>query len=55
MRLAIRQSPGKRFDPSLPGLTRQSIFFFEKRGYEDRWMPGSSPGMTPSAWPASRL
>jgi hypothetical protein len=31
MRLAIRQSPGKGFDPSLPGLTRQSILFFEKR------------------------
>jgi hypothetical protein len=30
---------------SLPGLTRQSIFF-EKTSCEDGWMPGSSPGMT---------
>jgi hypothetical protein len=30
MRPTIRQSPGKHFNPSLPGLTRQSIFFFEK-------------------------
>jgi hypothetical protein len=29
---------------SLPGLTRQSIFF--EKFYEDGWMPGSSPGMT---------
>jgi hypothetical protein len=30
---------------SLPGLTRQSIFF-ETNFCEDGWMPGSSPGMT---------
>jgi hypothetical protein len=32
-------------ESSLPGLTRQSIFF-EKTSCEDGWMPGSSPGMT---------
>src|SRR6185437_5178390 len=32
------------FRSSLPGLTRQSIFF--KRTLFSRWMPGSSPGMT---------
>jgi len=30
---------------SLPGLTRESIFF-EKASCEGGWMPGSSPGMT---------
>jgi hypothetical protein len=33
----------------LPGLTRQSILF-----HENRWMPGSSPGMTVRAKAASR-
>jgi len=31
---------------SLPGLTRQSIPLGESYSCEDRWMPGSSPGMT---------
>src|SRR5258705_8090417 len=29
----------------MPGLTRQFICY-EKTSCEDRWMPGSSPGMT---------
>jgi hypothetical protein len=31
---------------SLPGLTRQSIRSEKTPSCEDRWMPGSSPGMT---------
>src|SRR2546430_2540071 len=33
-------------ESSLPGLTRQSIFFREKISFARRWMRGSSPRMT---------
>jgi hypothetical protein len=41
----VKQPRETGFNSSLPGLTRQSIFF-ERDLCEDGWMPGSSPGMT---------